>query len=241
MSISSTSASSALSRTNRPHFKPPSFEKLDGDSDGNLTLDELLTAAPKGASGTDSTKRAEQLFKAMDTDQSGGISSTEKDAFDTKMADQRQSIQFMAQQLSSQDKANIFSATDKDGSGGVSLEEFSAEADKSKIGENGLKSLFSMIDGNGDGSINETESNTFFDKLASALGDEAKAQGKGGPGGPGGPPPGGPPPDASGDDSSDSSADTTLLSLAQSAYKSTSDKTSADFLASLRSLFNETA
>lgn len=241
MSISSTSASSALSRANRPHFKPPSFEKLDGDSDGNLTLDELIAAAPKGASGKDSTKRAEQLFKAMDTDQSGGISSAEKDAFDSKLADSRQSMQFVAQQISSQDKANIFAATDKDGSGGVSLSEFSAEADKGKINDDGLKSLFSLIDEDGDGSINETESNNFFDKLTSALNDEASTQGAGGPP-PGGPPPSGPRPDGgTADSGSDGSADITLLSLAQSAYKSTSSATSADFLASIRSLFNETA
>lgn len=247
MSISSTSSTSA-SYAVRPHHKPPSFEKLDGDSSGSISLDELISAAPKGASDTEAKSRAQQLLQAMDSDGSGDISSTEKDAFDSKMADQRQSMQFMTQQLSSQQKSDIFSETDTDGSGGVSLDEFSAGADSSQIGSDGLKSLFSMIDTDGDGSVNETESSDFFDKLTSALDSESSSHESKGPGGPhgphgaGGPPPGGPPPDSgSDDDDDDSTATNPLLALATSAYKSTSSATSADFLASIRSLFSETA
>lgn len=246
MSISATSSTSSVSYAARAQFKPPSFDKLDGDSSGSISLDELIAAAPKGASETQAKSRAQQLLKAMDSDGSGDISSTEKNAFDSKMADQRQSLQFMTQQLSSQQKSDIFSETDTDGSGGVSLEEFSAGADSSKIGSDGLKSLFAMIDTDGDGSVNETESSDFFDKLTSALDDEASSRGPKGPGGPGGPggagspPPGGPTPDGS-QDSDDTSTTNPLLALASSAYKTNSSTASADWLASIRSLFSETA
>ena len=63
-----------------PPGKPPSFDKLDGNSDGVLNLAEFSAGAPKGA---DSAK-TEKLFKAMDTDQDGSVSKAEADAFKAK-------------------------------------------------------------------------------------------------------------------------------------------------------------
>ena len=60
----------------RPHHKPPSFEQIDNNSDGGISLDEFESAAPKGA---DSSK-SEELFKKIDADGDGRISKAEAQA-----------------------------------------------------------------------------------------------------------------------------------------------------------------
>ena len=230
----------------RPSFQPPSFETLDSDGDSSLSLDELKSGAPKGATGADADKRAEALFSAMDSDGDGSVTSTEKDAFDSQMSERVSSMAFMAQQMQAPSAADIFSATDADQDGSVSLEEFSAEAtDESS---ETLQKLFDLIDGDSDGTISETEGTAFLEALQ---GEMDSAQGAGGPppGGPppGGPPPGGPPPGAEAADSTSSSTEEdeeetsvdTLLSMAQAAYSST--KSSTSLLDQLASIFNEAA
>jgi len=223
-------------------FKPPTFESLDSNSSGDVTLDELKSAAPGGAQNAKSSERAEKLFAAMDADSSGSVSTDEKDAFDTKMKAAREAMQFMTQMMAggAQPPSNedIFAATDTDGSGGVSLEEFSSSEAAESLSTDQLSELFSTIDGDGDGSITETESSDFLDTLKSAMG--GGPGGPGGPRGPGGPPPGGPPPsDAA--DSSEEEDDTaiSLLTAATSAY--TSKQKSDDLLSKLSSIFDQAA
>ena len=66
-----------------PPPKPPSFESVDTDSSGGLSIEEFKAGAPKGA---DSGK-SEELFKAIDSDSNGSVTKEEQDAFKAK-ADQ---------------------------------------------------------------------------------------------------------------------------------------------------------
>ena len=188
MSISSISGSQAVAQTMRTAFKPPSFSSLDANSDSSLSLEELISGAPKGTSKTDNTTRAEALFKAMDSDSDGSVTATEKDAFDTQLATQTQAMAFMTQQLSGPSNADVFSATDTDADGAVSFEEFGNDEAAGDISSDALQQLFDLIDADGSGSISESESSDFLDAVKTALND---SQGAGGPppGGPGGPPP----------------------------------------------------
>ena len=238
MSIGGVGGGAAMMRS----FKPPTFESLDSNSSGDVTLDELKSAAPGGADKAKSSEQAEKLFAAMDADSSGSVSTDEKDAFDTKMKAAREAMQFMTQMMAGGGKppsnVDIFAATDTDGSGGVSLEEFTSSDAAESMSADQLSELFSTIDGDGDGSITETESSDFLDTLKSAMG--GGPGGPGGPRGPGGPPPGGPPPsDAA--DSGEEGDDTaiTLLTAATTAYAS--KQKSDDLLSTLSSIFDKAA
>lgn len=238
MSIGAVGGSSQMLRS----FQPPSFSSLDGNGNGGISLDELTSAGPGKAGGAKSDERVQKLFEAMDTDGSGEVSSTEKDAFDSKMAEARQSMQFMAQQLASKPPSNddIFAATDTDSSGDISIEEFSSSDAAGDISTENLQKLFSAIDGDGNGSISKDESSAFLDDLKQAAGGPPPM---GGPGGPKGPPPGGPPPGGSSDDEEDSDSTSSvamdLLTAATQAYGSTSKNN--DLLSVLSSIFDEAA
>ncbi|UJW85176.1 EF-hand domain-containing protein [Devosia sp. SL43] len=236
MSISSISGGQSASQLMRPAFRPPSFESLDTNADSSLTLDELKANAPKGTSAADADKRAEALFKAMDADQDGSVTSTEKDTFDTAMADQRQAMAFMTQQMATPSNADVFAQTDTDGDGAVTIEEFGSEDSASEVGSEALQKLFDLIDADGDGSITETESSEFLDTIKSAM-EENRPAGGPPPGGPppGGPPPGGPPPAdaAATEDETEDSTTTTLFSAAQTAYKTTQQQSLLEQLVSI--------
>jgi Ca2+-binding EF-hand superfamily protein len=227
-------------------FQPPSFKSIDSDSNGSLTLDEFKANAPGKASDANSAKRAEQLFKSMDADGDGSVTSTEKDAFDTKMADQRQSMQFTTQMLAGPSNQDVFSATDKDADGKVSLEEFSDSDAADGVSTDQLQQLFSAIDSDGDGSITETESSSFLDAIKTASNDDQMAPPQGEPHGPGGPRgpggPGGPPPGADSDEDEDSDStavDLLTAATANNAYSST--KTVSDLLSTLTSILDQAA
>lgn len=239
MSISIAGGQS-VSQLMRTSFKPPSFESLDKNADSALTLDELKLNAPKGASSADAGSRAEALFKAMDGDGDGSVTSTEKDSFDTKMAEQRQGMAFMTQQMAGPTNADIFAATDSDGNGNVSLEELGDDDAASDVSAESLKKIFDLIDADGDGAISETESSNFLDTIKTAM-DQGRPAGGPPPNGgppPGGPPPGGPPPASSNEEEDEDSTTTTLLSAAQSAYKTSQQQT---LLEQLKSIFDTAA
>lgn len=243
MSISGVGGGAALVR----QLQPPSFGSIDSDSSGAISLEELKSGAPGGASDAGSAARAEKLFAAMDADSSGSVTSDEKDAFDQKLSEQRQAMQFMTQLMAGGSQppsnANIFAATDADQSGAVSLEEFSSSDGAGGISDDDLQTLFSAIDSDGDGAISETESSDFLDTLKSAAADGPMGgPPPGGPGGPGGPPPGGPPPGASGTEDTEEEETALaldLLSAAKAAYASKSNN--SDLLSVLSSIFDEAA
>jgi len=223
-------------------MRPPTFDSIDKNSSGDITLDELKAGGPNGASDSKSAARAEQIFKVMDADGSGSVSTDEKDAFDAKLQEQRQAMQFMTQLMAGASQPpqaeDIFAVTDHDGSGGVTLAEFSDSDAAESLSTDELSELFGTIDADGSGEISETESTDFLDALKSAFGPPG-----GGPGGPppGGPPPGGPPPDASAsseDEEEDTAID--LLTAATSAYSKQSQQ-SDDLLSMLTRLLDEAA
>ncbi|MEO6012092.1 MAG: EF-hand domain-containing protein [Devosia sp.] len=216
----------------RGAFQPPSFASLDSNSDKSITLDELKAGAPGGATAA-SDKRAEALFKALDTDGNGGVSEDEKSAFDKKLQDRQASIGFLAQQLSGPSNDAVFSATDSNGDGSVSLDELSDDDAAKGASADSLKKLFDLIDANGDGSIDRTESSDFLDSVKAAVADQGSRPPPPPGGQSGGQPSSPPPPDES------SSASTDLLSLAKNAYASTSK--SADLIKMLQSLLETAA
>lgn len=148
-----------------PPGKPPSFDKLDGNSDGVLNLAEFSAGAPKGA---DSAK-TEKLFKAMDTDQDGSVSKAEADAFKAKAekADQQmQALLLMLQSDTASTKAdakegedkNYFAKLDADSDGSVAKEEFLKAVAPDGDSSNGLLSrLFAAMDADKDGKISKEE------------------------------------------------------------------------------------
>jgi Ca2+-binding EF-hand superfamily protein len=210
-------------------FQPPSFASLDSNNDAQITLDEFKAGAPGGADAKKES-RLDALFKAMDTDGSGGVSSDEKSAFDQKLQARRQDhhagLAFLAQQIAAPGNSDVFAATDTNGDGSVSLDELSNDPAAAAESPDSLQKLFGMIDSNSDGSISETESSDFLDAVKSAIADRTSSA----PPASASPPP--PPPEATADAGSTSSLD--LLGLAQSAYSSTSNSASlVDMLASL--------
>jgi Ca2+-binding EF-hand superfamily protein len=234
MSIANVGGGQSVSQMMQTAFRPPSFQSLDSNADSSLSLEELKLGAPKGAQGADANKRAEALFKAMDADGDGSITSTEKDAFDAAMLEQRQSMAFMAQQIAGPSNADIFAQTDTDGDGAVTIEEFGDDEAASDIGSEQLQKLFDLVDADGDGSITETESSDFLDAIQSALNDSRPANGPP-PGGPppGGPPPDGPPPGSAETEEDEDSSTTTLFSMAQNAYKTSQQQSLLEQLVSI--------
>ena len=232
MSISGLSGAIAGAGSRRA-FQPPSFESLDTNNDNSITLDELKAGAPGGATAA-SDKRAEALFKAMDTDGNGSIDGDEKSAFDTKLqakrADHHAGLAFLAQQLGGPSNDDVFAATDSNGDGSVSLDELSDDDAAKGVSSDSLQKLFSLIDSNGDGSISQSESSDFLDAVKTAVAGNASP-----PPPPGGGEGGGPPPPPQ----SDTSSSSDLLSLAQSAYSSTSKST--DLVSMLQSLLQTAA
>ncbi|MGX1788742.1 EF-hand domain-containing protein [Bosea sp. NPDC055332] len=149
-----------------PPGKPPSFEKLDGNADGALSLDEFAAGAPKGAD----SKKTERLFKAMDADQDGSVSKAESDAFKAKFEKAEQQMQALLLMLQSdtadttkadakdgEDK-NYFAKLDANSDGSVAKEEFLKAVAPDGDGSNGLLSrLFAAMDADKDGKISKEE------------------------------------------------------------------------------------
>ncbi len=148
-----------------PPGKPPSFDKLDGNSDGVLNLAEFSAGAPKGADSAKTEKR----FKAMDTDQDGSVSKAEADAFTAKAEKADQQMQALLLMLQSdtastktdakegEDK-NYFAKLDVDSDGSVAKDEFLKAVAPDGDSSNGLLSrLFAAMDADKDGKISKEE------------------------------------------------------------------------------------
>lgn len=218
----------------RAGHKPPSFDQLDANSDKSITLDELTAGAPGGAKSAAAQKRAESLFKAMDSNADGSVTSDEKDAFDLKLANQRQDMNFMAQLLAGGQKppsnSDVFNATDTDGNGSVSLAELSDDEAAKGASSDSVEAIFKLIDVDSDGAISREESSTFLDAIKDAVGKLAGGQ-------PPPPPEGGMPPPTGAAEAGSASLD--LLNAAQTAYGSA--RKNMDLISVLNSLLNEAA
>jgi Ca2+-binding EF-hand superfamily protein len=136
-------------------FSSPTFSSLDGDTSGGISLDELKSALSNGStSSTTTDNQAQALFKAMDADQDGSISESEKNDFDSALQDRMSTLQIMAQiagqgddssqgaggammgpppgpppgpRPSASDQASdLMSILDSDSNGGASIDEFTS-------------------------------------------------------------------------------------------------------------------
>lgn len=175
-----------------PPPKPPSFESVDTDSSGGLSIEEFKAGAPKGA---DSSK-SEELFKAIDSDSNGSVTKEEQDAFKTKAEQAQQQLQSFLFGLQaggqsesstgeSEEETDIFAQLDANSDGSVAKDEFlSAFSSGTSSSSDLLSKLFDAIDTSSDGSISKDEQSEFQAALEQR-------------GRPSGPPPGPPPGSAS--------------------------------------------
>jgi Ca2+-binding EF-hand superfamily protein len=175
-----------------PPPKPPSFESVDTDSSGGLSIEEFKAGAPKGA---DSSK-SEELFKAIDSDSNGSVTKEEQDAFKAKAEQAQQQLQSFLFGLQaggqsqsdtgeSEEEAEIFAQLDANSDGSVAKDEFlSAFSSGTSSSSDLLSKLFDAIDSSSDGSISKDEQSSFQAALEQR-------------GRPSGPPPGPPPGSAS--------------------------------------------
>lgn len=171
-------------------FSPPTFSSLDGDTSGGISLDELKSALSNDSASSSSSKNSgvEALFKSMDADQDGSISESEKNDFDSAVQDRISTMQIMAQIAgqggdqaeagqrmgpppgpppSSSDMASdLMSAVDSDSNGSATLDEFTSAvtnaAGSDAYSSDDIKSAFSLLDGNGDGSLTGDEIESFL-------------------------------------------------------------------------------
>jgi Ca2+-binding EF-hand superfamily protein len=175
-----------------PPPKPPSFESVDTDSSGGLSIDEFKAAAPKGAD----TSKSEELFKAIDSDSNGSVTKEEQDAFKSKVEQAQQQLQSFLFGLQaggqsqnssgeSEEETDIFAQLDANSDGSVAKDEFlSAFSSGTSSSSDLLSKLFDAIDTSSDGSISKDEQSAFQAAL------EQRSR-------PSGPPPGPPPNSAS--------------------------------------------
>ena len=175
-----------------PPPKPPSFESVDTDSSGGLSIEEFKAGAPKGA---DSSK-SEELFKAIDSDSNGSVTKEEQDAFKTKAEQAQQQLQSFLFGLQSggqsesssgesEEESDIFAQLDANSDGSVAKDEFlSAFSTGTSSSSDLLSKLFDAIDSSSDGSISKDEQSAFQTAFEQR-------------GRPSGPPPGPPPGSAS--------------------------------------------
>jgi len=152
-----------------PPPKPPSFDKLDSDSSGGLSLEEFQAGSPKGA---DSSK-TEELFKTIDSDSDGTVSKEESDSFRAKADEARSQLQSFlfglqsggvdqASDAESDEESDVFAQLDADSSGGIDKNEFldafsTGDSQSSDL----LGKLFDMLDSDTDGSISKEEQSAF--------------------------------------------------------------------------------
>lgn len=201
----------AMQSQGRP--QPPSFDQIDSDSSGGISLDEFKAAGPKGGSDA----RATELFNKIDSDQDGTISKDEDSAFKEKMQSRMQSMMMQAQSFGSQGAVDMFANADSDGDGSVTKAEFNAAAPPKPPGASADTSasddLFSQIDTDGDGSITREEDDAFRSKM-----DEQRRS-----------------------NSDNTSFSAALLQQATSAYSSSTDSTKQLLTTLLTALQSKTA
>ncbi len=152
-----------------PPPKPPSFESVDTDSSGGLSIEEFKAGAPKGA---DSSK-SEELFKAIDSDSNGSVTKEEQDAFKAKVEQAQQQLQSFLFGLQaggqsqsssgeSEEETDIFAQLDANSDGTVAKDEFlSAFSSGTSSSSDLLSKLFDAIDTSADGSISKEEQSAF--------------------------------------------------------------------------------
>lgn len=182
MQIGSMSAS-AMSQM---HAKM--FSKIDANSDGGITLEEMTASASektKGRGGTEDSAKIAERFARMDSNSDGSVSEEEGlSFFQSQMSSQTMSGMLQAQEGGLDrpmgpppggaaggggQKPMSFDALDTNQDGSVSLDEMLASSDSEASEDTDktarLTELFSKMDADGDGSVTESEKSTFDEKM----------------------------------------------------------------------------
>ena len=169
--------------------KSLSFDRVDTNGDGSISLDEFTAAMTKLPSTADNSANsagsttAGDLFNQIDTDGDGAISKDEASAFRSKISAEIQAMLLLSQAQNGTGAAttvnagvsgptadSIFAKLDTDGNGSISKDEFTAafnnrnQANGTGAGDRVAK-LFDKIDTNGDGSISPDENQAFLEKM----------------------------------------------------------------------------
>jgi len=152
----------------------PSFDQLDANGDGEITLDELETAGKNLPAGNSNVAqlRADAFFKKLDTDGNGSISKDELAAFQSSITDQMQSMLLQLQEQGlSQTQAppitqDIFSKIDANGDGSISQNELQSflASNGSNPSTSTVAQVFDAMDINKDGTVDPTEMAKFAAK-----------------------------------------------------------------------------
>jgi Ca2+-binding EF-hand superfamily protein len=153
-----------------PPPKPPSFDTIDSNSDGALSLDEFKSGAPKGA---DSAK-IEERFKKLDADGDGSISKAESEEAKSQADKAEQLLQSFLLTLQpsqpaktekasdSEDEDDPFAQIDANSDGSISSDEFKNALSSGRSSSDDLLSkLFDAIDSDHDGSVTKDETKAF--------------------------------------------------------------------------------
>ena len=125
------------------------FKKLDLNGDGRLSKDEIKDGYVVHYGRLVSDREVDEMFDAVDTDQSGYIDYTE-----FVIASMNEKALLTSERL-----ASAFKMFDRDGSGTISPQEIKSvlTAGENKLPSNVLEALMKKIDANGDGQISQEE------------------------------------------------------------------------------------
>lgn len=184
MQISSMSAS-AMSL-----MQAKMFSKIDANSDGGLTLEEMTASAPTGKNGqTESADSIKSRFTSMDTNSDGSVTEEESASFfQSQMSSDTMSGMLQAQEASGGrppmgpppsgvggtggaggQEETSFDELDTDQDGTVSLAEMQAglSTDETESTDESARiaELFSAMDADGDGAVTESEKSTFDEEM----------------------------------------------------------------------------
>lgn len=152
-----------------PPGKPPGFEKLDGNGDGALSLDEFKAGASKNVDSA----RSEGLFKKIDGDGDGSVTKAESEEFHTKLEKADHQLQSFLLGLQSavsgtkdgevkEDGEDLFASFDADSDGSLAREEFlKAISPDGSASSELLNKLFDAIDTDKDGQVSKEETEAF--------------------------------------------------------------------------------
>ncbi|ESQ79610.1 EF-hand domain-containing protein [Asticcacaulis sp. YBE204] len=146
---------------------PQSFDELDTNEDGTVSLDEMMAAS--GTDESEDTSKVEELFSAMDSDGDGSVTESEKSSFDEQMRANGpppggpggpQGMGGMG------GGAQSFDALDTNQDGTVSLDEMTAASGADESGDTSkIEELFTAMDSDGDGSVTESEKSSFDEQM----------------------------------------------------------------------------
>lgn len=164
MSISAASSSSASLSQLRSVFA-----QLDGNKSGSVSSDEIGSAASSNSAASSAFTALSELVNGNDANGDGGLGGQEFESAFGKLSSEMQSVLMGLQEDTASAQGPSFDTLDADASGGLSYEEFAAGAPEGLSSDSpALESLFSAIDGDGDGAVSSGEFSAFAETAGAA-------------------------------------------------------------------------